>query len=119
MLLWDAAIQIDVICASNQVIHVHCKEQGSMKSTYLTVVYASPNTSKRKLLWPKLSRLVLDSSKAWVLGGDFNSILSQNERVGAALNRISFYLASWQSSTVGFRVPRNYGVSLGKVGLGS
>ncbi|PPR83706.1 hypothetical protein GOBAR_AA37004 [Gossypium barbadense] len=110
MLLWDAAIQIDVICASNQVIHVHCKEQGSMKSTYLTVVYASPNTSKRKLLWPKLSRLVLDSSKAWVLGGDFNSILSQNERVGGALNRCGI---------MGFRVPRNYGVSLGKVGLGS
>ncbi|KAK8697653.1 hypothetical protein V6N13_113792 [Hibiscus sabdariffa] len=46
----------------------------------LTVVYASPNAAKRKHVWQHLTALEPSSDIPWVLGGDFNSILSAEDR---------------------------------------
>ncbi|XP_039039734.1 uncharacterized protein LOC120177785 [Hibiscus syriacus] len=47
-------------------------------------VYASPQAETRKLLWNKIELLDPRDKEAWILGGDFNAILSYKERRGGS-----------------------------------
>lgn len=47
-----------------------------------TVVYASTNITERRELWDSLLRLSYNMNSPWIVLGDFNSILSSQERVG-------------------------------------
>ena len=48
----------------------------------LTAVYASPNFTKRKFFWEYLQNLAIAVSLPWVLLGDFNDMLSNDEKMG-------------------------------------
>ncbi|KAK8640354.1 hypothetical protein V6N13_008110 [Hibiscus sabdariffa] len=50
----------------------------------VTLVYASPSSSRRKSLWPHLHNLATSISHPWLLMGDFNSTLDTSERKGRA-----------------------------------
>ncbi|KAL4383939.1 hypothetical protein GQ457_15G014660 [Hibiscus cannabinus] len=72
----------------------------------LTVVYASPSSAIRKHLWNHLLHLQPAVGVSWVLGGDFNSILVGDERIGgsdrtsrgtrAFRNRPFRFILAWQ-----------------------
>ncbi|KAE8713266.1 hypothetical protein F3Y22_tig00110213pilonHSYRG00218 [Hibiscus syriacus] len=47
-------------------------------------VYASPQVEKHKLVWKHLINLNPGENEAWVLGGDFNSILRLDEKDGGS-----------------------------------
>ena len=51
-------------------------------SFLLTVVYAPPNFNKRKLFWDYLKNLASSFSLLWALLGDFNDMLSDDEKLG-------------------------------------
>ena len=46
----------------------------------LTAVYASPQFNKRKRMWQHLEDFVATINRPWVLLGDFNDMLSKDER---------------------------------------
>ncbi|KAK8647680.1 hypothetical protein V6N13_121409 [Hibiscus sabdariffa] len=48
----------------------------------LSLVYASPSVSRRKLLWPYLRSLAASVHCPWVLMGDFNATIASSERKG-------------------------------------
>lgn len=48
----------------------------------VTMVYASTDGAKRRELWNNLVRLSSGINIPWIVLGDFNSILSSQERVG-------------------------------------
>lgn len=52
--------------------------QRAAKSTQLTTVYASPNASRRRELWEKLDEMAILG--AWALIGDFNCVLTPEEK---------------------------------------
>ena len=49
---------------------------------FLTSIYASPNFTKRKILWNYLKDLSPSIRLPWVLLGDFNDMLSEDETMG-------------------------------------
>ncbi|KAK8634211.1 hypothetical protein V6N13_015039 [Hibiscus sabdariffa] len=53
----------------------------------LKVVYASPERKMREALWGRLAALQLTNGLAWLLSGDFNSIISATERIGGSRRR--------------------------------
>ncbi|KAK9008452.1 hypothetical protein V6N11_075346 [Hibiscus sabdariffa] len=75
----------------------------------VTTIYASLSISLRKFLWQTLAQLDMGDSLPWLIGGDFNAILSNEDRSGGILRgsrpnaNICFdfeksfrFLAAWQ-----------------------
>ncbi|PPD76379.1 hypothetical protein GOBAR_DD26699 [Gossypium barbadense] len=72
---------------ADDFIHICYQKPGEMTKVYRTAVYASPNGTKQKKLWPQLAELVHDPGKAWLLGEDCNAIVSSDERGRGSINR--------------------------------
>lgn len=51
-------------------------------SFYLTGVYGDPDFNLRSQVWEKISNLRISNNQAWMCIGDFDDILSQNEKEG-------------------------------------
>lgn len=48
---------------------------------FSTVVYGSHIPTVHKLHWTKLSSFVISNSNAWLVAGDFNALLNENEKI--------------------------------------
>ena len=78
--LWhEDEVDIEVICTHEQFVTVGIKSHGQV-SWILTVIYASPHTQMRDILWQDLQRFAVDCGKPWLLAGDFNETVSLKER---------------------------------------
>uniref|UniRef100_A0A803QGQ3 Uncharacterized protein n=1 Tax=Cannabis sativa TaxID=3483 RepID=A0A803QGQ3_CANSA len=55
-------------------------------SSFVTIIYAFNDKNGRQVLWKDLSELA--TKENWLLMGDFNDILSKEERVG---HKVKFY----------------------------
>ncbi|KAE8696542.1 putative calcium-binding protein CML28 [Hibiscus syriacus] len=65
----------------------HCRENRPRIVALLETrisVYASPQVEKHKLVWKHLINLDPGENEAWILGGDFNSIIRLDERDGGS-----------------------------------
>ena len=47
-------------------------------------IYASPNFNKHKILWNYLKDLSPSINMPWVLLGNFNDMLAEDEKMGGA-----------------------------------
>lgn len=48
----------------------------------MSTIYASPRYIERKLLWENLSTIVASRSLSWILAGDFNEVLTGEDKLG-------------------------------------
>ncbi|XP_074288835.1 uncharacterized protein LOC141613986 [Silene latifolia] len=55
--------------------------------SHVTMVYAFNGSNERQSLWANLSRLANNISGPWAIGGDFNCVLTEDERVGGSFSR--------------------------------
>ncbi|KAK8705639.1 hypothetical protein V6N13_049237 [Hibiscus sabdariffa] len=83
-LCWHESLRVEVLVHHFQFMHcrITCLNTGS--SSLVTLVYASPSVSKRKILWPHLRSLASSIREPWLLMGDFNATLDASERKGGA-----------------------------------
>ncbi|KAK8715388.1 hypothetical protein V6N13_042722 [Hibiscus sabdariffa] len=65
---------------------VHCRitDKRSGSSTLATIIYASPNATKRKALWSSIQLLAPSICSPWVLFRDFNATLFHSDRIGGS-----------------------------------
>ncbi|KAL4311375.1 hypothetical protein GQ457_01G022070 [Hibiscus cannabinus] len=84
-LLWDDTVVIRVKHVANQFITALVEGSCFQVNFYLTVVYASPMAVKHKLLRGLLAESKPPDHVPWVLGGDFNALLDDEELVGGNL----------------------------------
>ena len=92
-LLWDSdVVHLDVLSINHQVIHASVQVSSSPFSWLFSAVYASPLQASRLQLWDHLKSFATSHSLPWMLAGDFNEILSHNEKFSSSpanRNRIS------------------------------
>ncbi|KAL8151271.1 hypothetical protein V2J09_021079 [Rumex salicifolius] len=82
-LLWkDQNIQIDVIEKNSQFIHAKVGKRGHCFNLF--AVYASPNPSRRRSLWPLLHQCMVNLHHPTFIRGDFNTIMRLDERFGGS-----------------------------------
>lgn len=80
--LWEVSLwKVVVLESSSQFVHLLVTWKGHI-SWVVTVVYASPRFAQRQELWGDLVRLAQSINEAWMIWGDFNSILGDHERRG-------------------------------------
>uniref|UniRef100_A0A2N9HWM2 CCHC-type domain-containing protein n=1 Tax=Fagus sylvatica TaxID=28930 RepID=A0A2N9HWM2_FAGSY len=83
-LLWDSAqVQLDVLTVMNQVIHASVQVNSSNSSWLFSAIYASPSFESYLELWDHLASFAATHSLPWLVAGDFNEILSSNEKFSA------------------------------------
>lgn len=88
-LLWQDSAAIEILSNHRQFIHTSVTCLTSRRCCLFTAVYGSPNPSQREFLWSGLSQLPCLASDPWLLSGDFNAIVSSEDRMGGARHRNS------------------------------
>lgn len=78
--LWKDSFHIDVISSDLRIIDLKVKF-GSC-SFFLSCVYGDPVVARRKEVWDRLVDVGLLRDEAWLLVGDFNELLSNEEKSG-------------------------------------
>ncbi|XP_074300991.1 uncharacterized protein LOC141632336 [Silene latifolia] len=82
-IIWNPAMfNVQILLYDAQFIHLVAMDVESKSQFTLTVVYACNGTQERKKLWVKLSQIKIQIQVPWVICGDFNTVLSPNERLG-------------------------------------
>ncbi|KAL1551887.1 hypothetical protein AAHA92_19675 [Salvia divinorum] len=79
---------VEVVDDSDQVIHVRVSAAIFPVPIYLSIVYAKCTRGGRYSLWTKLRDIsLLTDGLPWLVGGDFNTFLIEEERQGGTAER--------------------------------
>ena len=72
------------LCAASteQEIHATVKVRESNLIWLISPIYASPRIAERKILWENLTQVAQLHNMPWLLLGDFNEILSSENKFG-------------------------------------
>lgn len=74
-----------MVMASYQMVHCIVKDRGSDFSCELTFVYSYNTNAERKEMLNQLRSLHNNINDPWLVMGDFNTILSVNDRMNGNL----------------------------------
>ena len=74
--------EIDLLAAMEQEIHAMVKVCGSNLTWFISAIYASPRLAERRLVWSNLLEIAKLHNHPWLMLGDFNEILSSEDKFG-------------------------------------
>ena len=75
-------VKINLLSAMEQEIHVTVKVCASNFSWLFSEIYASPRIAERRILWANLEEVGQLHNLPWLMIGDFNEILSGEDKFG-------------------------------------
>ncbi|XP_030958722.1 uncharacterized protein LOC115980633 [Quercus lobata] len=82
-LLWNEdQVEIQELAKTEQEIHIEVKVRASNLSWIFSAIYASPRSEKGCILWNNLSKVADLHNKPWIMAGDFNKPLVQEDQFG-------------------------------------
>jgi len=82
-LMWKNNVSLSLISQDERIIDTFVTYNN--KSFYLSCVYGHPIQSERHHLWQQLEQISDNRNAEWLLIGDFNEILSNDEKIGGPL----------------------------------
>lgn len=77
-ILWKEEVNMELLDSHPQFIHLEVKDQTRWPWN-VSVVYGSPSLHLRHRLWNSLSRKNISINGPWLVAGDFNAIISNDE----------------------------------------
>ncbi|XP_031097105.1 uncharacterized protein LOC116001364 [Ipomoea triloba] len=77
-ILWNEEFKIDILHSHPQFVHLQV-ERNMGRICILSVVYGSPSVHLRRRLWRSLNRSKLNIFAPWLVAGDFNAVVSNDE----------------------------------------
>ncbi|XP_042944747.1 uncharacterized protein LOC122278633 [Carya illinoinensis] len=82
-LYWKNNFTVEIQSFSRFHVHAKVTEEGeNSESWWLTGIYGKPDVSRRYESWDLLRSIKVPSDKRWLLMGDFNEIMSNDEKSG-------------------------------------
>ncbi|KAH7840713.1 hypothetical protein Vadar_020566 [Vaccinium darrowii] len=93
--LWKRDLNVRFICSNSFFIEIKIKDDDNDHVWRLINLYASSTDSVRKLQWEELIRYRQQSSKDWIILGDFNDVLWADEKQGGR-NRAAWSLKAFR-----------------------
>nr|XP_023879291.1 uncharacterized protein LOC111991724 [Quercus suber] len=112
-LLWNSD-RVDIVELANieQEIHVEVKVRLSNLTWIFSAIYANPRSEERCILWDNLTKVADLHNKPWIMAGDFNEPLTDEDKFGGRgvnVNRSLVFkecLDSCNMVDMGFTGPR-------------
>ncbi|KAK4382071.1 hypothetical protein Sango_2907300 [Sesamum angolense] len=80
---WGPDVRCQVLVDHEQLLHIRLESNKWPKPLFVTAVYAKCDTVERRALWDALHAVSVGASP-WIVGGDFNTVLSPDERSGGS-----------------------------------
>ena len=82
-LFWRSdLVDVKVISATEQEVHALVRVSPSSSHWLLSAIYASPRFADRLVLWNNLKLIADSHNLPWAVMGDFNDMVSQEEKFG-------------------------------------
>ncbi|XP_060177905.1 uncharacterized protein LOC132607846 [Lycium barbarum] len=75
-------VDVEILLATEQSITVKLQFQEYSKDMVVTMVYAKCSEVERLQLWDNLYLLASNMTSPWLVGGDFNVLLNEEEKIG-------------------------------------
>ncbi|XP_074299370.1 uncharacterized protein LOC141630450 [Silene latifolia] len=83
--IWDPQLfEVDILDVSVQCIHSLVTDKVRKMKFWFTVVYGMNKAVEREPLWSSIRHYYSTVNGSWIVGGDFNTVLARNERIGGA-----------------------------------
>jgi len=80
-------VEVSILSSIEQEIHAVVKVLNSNLSWLFTAFYASPRIAERHILWENLNKVAKLHNMPWVLAGDFNEpLINENKFGGRAVS---------------------------------
>ena len=81
--LWMSdKVEVSSLTSTKQEIHITVKVRPSNLSWLFTAVYANPRSAKSHILWNNLIKVADLHNMPWVIVGDFNEPLMEDDKFG-------------------------------------
>ena len=94
-MLWNFdRVEVTSLASTVQEIHTIVKVMNSNSCWLLTAIYASSRSSERHILWDNLNRVAELHNMPWVLAGDFNEPLLNDDKLRGRVVSINRSLLS-------------------------
>lgn len=87
--MWKDSYQVVVLSSDKRIIDLRISIGST--SFFLTLVYGDPVKARRREVWDRLTQIGLGRDDAWMLAGDFNELLSNDEKSGGAVREESSF----------------------------
>ncbi|XP_020253806.1 uncharacterized protein LOC109830857 [Asparagus officinalis] len=82
-ILWDSDFfSLQLLSSSNQFMTCAVKSKDYRLSCTIAIVYALNDNSGRKALWHDILAFKNNVTGPWIIGGDFNTIINNSEKIG-------------------------------------
>ena len=111
--LWDSdRVEVTNLASTEQEIHTLVKVNSFSLNWIFTIVYASSRDRERCMLWNNLNTVTNLHNLPWIIAGEFNELLSNDEKLGGrpiSLYRANLFkecLDSCNMVDLGFNSPR-------------
>ncbi|KAL0887179.1 hypothetical protein Bca101_011162 [Brassica carinata] len=82
-LMWKSSYGVDILYSDKRIIDLKITI-GSLV-LFLSCVYGDPVRGRRRIVWDKLSEIGVHRDEAWMLVGDFNELMHNDEKLGGAI----------------------------------
>ncbi|XP_074278228.1 uncharacterized protein LOC141601821 [Silene latifolia] len=84
-LIWDPKVyEVTVYDVTTQCIHSKIMDKARKIAFWYTVVYGLNQLNERDAIWNSLRSYHGRVTGPWLVGGDFNSVMASDERIGGA-----------------------------------
>ncbi|XP_019262563.1 PREDICTED: uncharacterized protein LOC109240391 [Nicotiana attenuata] len=81
-LIWDSQwCEVSMVRAEAQILHHEVKSRIGDINCFLTIIYGFNAIEHRRSLWGQLKEVAVGINKPWLVTGDFNAVLTQEDRL--------------------------------------
>ncbi|KAK4254325.1 hypothetical protein QN277_009725 [Acacia crassicarpa] len=81
-LWWSNVLTVNILFSSVNIIHTSVMSAAFSTPTYITFIYGPTDDGDRMLCWQEVRRISNNIRTSWLCLGDFNDIMSQDEKCG-------------------------------------
>ncbi|XP_070002748.1 uncharacterized protein [Nicotiana sylvestris] len=81
-LVWDPQwCEVRMVRAEAQILHCEITSKIGDIRCYLTIVYGFNTVEHKRALWENLKDVAVGMNKPWLVAGDFNAVMYQDDRM--------------------------------------
>lgn len=83
-LWWDDCVEVKVVLATRNLIHRKMRLIGEEDWFHTSWVYGTPYRNEKHEFWQWMSEVLSPTVAPWICAGDFNEMLSKDEKSGGS-----------------------------------